>query len=110
MNCSSGPVSCGSRSEASGSEAADDVPALVVGPNLSSASAVADAWKPAVRSDGDTDGGRAAAVSRASNAEASTDDANAVRPKTLRVASEIGGAAAAAVRRGSVEAAWTADS
>ena len=106
-NCSSvqAPVSC-SRSEASGSAAADD--ALVVGLNLSLASAVADAWKLAVQSDGDKDDGRAAAVSRASSGEASTDDANAVPPKTMHEAFEIG--VAAAVRRGSVEAAWTAGS
>ena len=65
---------------------------------------MADAWRLAVRSDDDTDDGRA--VSRVSNAVASTDDANAV-PRTRRVASEID--AVVAVRRGSV-AAWTAGS
>lgn len=98
-------LSYGSHSEAFGSAAAADDAADVVDRNLSSASAVADASKLAVRSDDDTDDGRAAAVSRASNAVASTYDANAV-PKSLRVAFEID----VAVRRGSVEVAWTADS
>lgn len=67
---------------------------------------MADAWRLAVRSGDDTDDGRAAAVSRASNVVASTNDANG-RPTSRRVASEIG--EEAAVRRGSVPA-WTADS